>query len=437
MTALNRMSARELARKLARRDLTASAVVAACFERIAARETQVRAWTHLDRDAALARARALDRAALTGPLHGLPIGVKDLFDTVDMPTAYGSPIYTGHRPPWDASSVALARAAGAIVVGKTVTTEFATFHPRPTRNPHHLAHTPGGSSSGSAAAVADCMVPLAFGSQTAGSIVRPSAFCGVIGYKPTYGTINRVGARMISDTLDTVGAIARTVPDVALLVSVLAERPELAIDDDVGAAPRVGLCRTHQWSELTEDAMTCFDTTARALEHAGATVRDVTLPNSFAGLVAAQISIMTHEVAACLSYEWLQHRDRLSADMVKMIEQGRGVSKTHYDAARELAHACRAELGDVFRDVDVLVAPSTHGEAPEGMATGDPLFQRMWTLLHVPCVHVPAGRGSHGLPLGVTVIGALASDRMLLSAAHWIHRAVGGSEVTALPARMQ
>lgn len=432
MTPLNQLTATELARRLSRRDVTAEAAVSACFERIAARESQVRAWTHLDREAALARARALDRGAITGPLHGLPIGVKDLFDTIDMPTAYGSPIYEGHRPASDASSVALARAAGAIVLGKTVTTEFATFHPGPTRNPHNPAHTPGGSSSGSAAAVADYMVPVAFGSQTAGSIVRPAAFCGVVGYKPTYGTVNRVGGKMISDTLDTVGALARTVPDAGLLVSAIAERPELAIDENAQTAPRIGLCRTFQWSDLDQDAMAAFDAAARTLERAGARVREMTLPDSFAGLVAAQIAIMTHEVAACLAYEWLQHRGELSADMVKMIEQGRDVSKTQYDAAIALAHACRGELGHVLRDVDVLVAPSAHGEAPEGMATGNPLFQRTWTLLRTPCVHVPTGRGSHGLPLGVTVVGGLGRDRAVLEGAHWIHRTVGGPDATAI-----
>jgi Asp-tRNA(Asn)/Glu-tRNA(Gln) amidotransferase A subunit family amidase len=392
----------------------------------------VRAWTHVDRDGALAQARVRDRGAIGGPLHGLPIAVKDLFDTVDMPTAYGSPIYAGHRPAWDASSVALARGAGAIVVGKTVTTEFATFHPGPTRNPHNLAHTPGGSSSGSAAAVADCMVPLAFGSQTAGSIVRPSAFCGVVGYKPTYGTVNRVGAKMISDTLDTVGAIARTVPDAGLFIAALGQRPELAIEEDGHDAPRVGVCRTFQWNELTPDAMTAFDATARTLQRAGARVREVELPAAFAGLVAAHIAVMTREVAGCLSYEWLHRRDLLSADMVKMIEQGLSVSNAEYDAARALARACRAEFTDVLRDVDVLVVPSAHGEAPEGTATGNPLFQRTWTLLRGPCVHVPIGKGSRGLPLGVTVVGRIADDRKVLAAASWIQRSVGGPDVVAI-----
>src|SRR6185369_16406330 len=205
MPDLNRLGAVEAARKLARREITAQALLADCLARIREREPVVHAFTHIDFDAAMARARVLDAQPSDGLLHGLPLGVKDVFDTVDMPTAYGSPIYAGHRPASDAASVALARAAGAVVVGKTVTTEFATFHPGPTTNPHNPRHTPGGSSSGSAAAVADWMVPLAFGTQTAGSIVRPAAYCGVVGYKPTFGTVNRVVVKMISDTLDTVG----------------------------------------------------------------------------------------------------------------------------------------------------------------------------------------------------------------------------------------
>jgi Asp-tRNA(Asn)/Glu-tRNA(Gln) amidotransferase A subunit family amidase len=385
----------------------------------------------VDVNGALERARALDRGAIVGPLHGLPIGVKDLFDTVDMPTAYGSPIYTGHRPPWDAAAVAIARAAGAIVIGKTVTTEFATFHPGATRNPHNAAHTPGGSSSGSAAAVADFMVPLAFGTQTAGSIVRPSAFCGVVGYKPTYGTVSRVGVKMISDTLDTVGGIARSVRDVALFVGALAQRPELSVADSPGV-PRIGFCRTNEWDRTQPETVAAFDAARRDLERAGAHVREIALPDAFAGLVDAQLAIMTHEVASSLSYERMHHREQLSADMTKMIDAGLGVPKAQYDAARALARRCRVELGDVFRDVDVLIAPSAHGEAPEGMATGDPLFQRMWTLLRTPCVHLPTATGPRGLPVGVTVVATIGADKVLLEAATWVHDRIGARDADAI-----
>ena len=426
MGGLNRLSATAAARKLAAREITAVSLLRDCLERIAEREPTIRAWTFVDTDAAMQRARVLDSQTSAGLLHGLPIAVKDLFDTFDMPTCYGSPIYANHRPAADAACVALARAAGAIVVGKTVTTEFATFHPAPTCNPRNPMHTPGGSSSGSAAAVADCMVPLAFGSQTAGSIVRPAAFCGVVGYKPTCGTINRVGVKMISDTLDTVGALARSVPDTALFVAALSDRRELIIEQPQVGAPRVGLCRTYEWDRAHPETMAAFEDAARSLSLAGASVRDIALPAQFAGLVDAQIAIMVREVAKSLSHEWQMHRESLSGEMIAMIEAGLAVSSERYDAARTLARTSRAALADVFEDIDVVLAPSTVGEAPAGIqATGDPLFNRMWTLLHTPCVHLPSGLGPRGLPVGITIAGPIGADRATLLAADWIHARIG------------
>jgi len=422
MSGLNRLSATSLARKLAAREITAEALLADCIERICEREPEVRAWTFLDSDAAMRRARELDATPATGLLHGLPIAVKDLVDTFDMPTSYGSPIYSNHRPAADAACVALARAAGAIVVGKTVTTEFATFHPGPTCNPHNLRHTPGGSSSGSAAAVADCMVPLALGTQTAGSIVRPAAYCGVVGYKPTYGTVNRVGVKQISDTLDTIGALARSVPDAALLVAALSNRRELLIEGQPIGAPRIGMCRTPAWDRADSETAAMFDDATKRLQAAGAEVRELTLPPPFAELAEAQTTIMVYEVAQSLSYEHLTHRNELSVEMKTMIDAGLAVSPARYDAARALARTCRAMLPQIFGALNVLVAPSTTGEAPIGTdATGDPLFNRMWTLLRVPLVHIPIARGPCGLPLGVTIAGPLASDRATLLAAEWIH----------------
>ena len=422
MTNLNRLGAADAARKLARREITAQALVADCFERIRERESVVHAWVHLDVDAAMARARALDSQASAGLLHGLPIGVKDVFDTFDMPTTYGSPIYATHRPASDAASVALARAAGAIVLGKTVTTEFATFHPGPTCNPHDPSRTPGGSSSGSAAAVADAMVPLAFGTQTAGSIVRPAAYCGVVGYKPTFGTVSRVGVKMISDTFDTIGGFARSVPDVALFVAALSGRRELVIDATPVEAPRIGLCRTYEWDRVQPETVELFEAAGKRLRDAGANVREVTLPRPFAGLAAAQTKIMVHEVAECLAHERLAHREALSPELIAMVDQGLAVPLREYDAAQSLARTCRAMLPEVFDGLDVLVAPSTAGEAPRGThATGDPLFNRVWTLLRVPCIHVPVGREPHALPIGVSVVGNLHADRAALTAADWIH----------------
>ncbi|MBA3504549.1 MAG: amidase [Betaproteobacteria bacterium] len=429
MSGLNLLSATSAARKLAAREITAEALLVDCIERIAEREADVCAWTFLDTDAAMRRARTLDSQSTSGLLHGLPIAVKDLFDTSDMPSSYGSPIYANHRPAWDAACVAVARAAGAIVVGKTVTTEFATFHPGPTRNPRNLQHTPGGSSSGSAAAVADWMVPLAFGSQTAGSIVRPAAYCGVVGYKPTFGMVSRVGVKMISDTLDTIGVLARGVPDAALFVAALTDRHELLIDRPTAVVPRIGMCRTYEWNRAQPETVAAFEDAGERLRAAGASVRDVTLPLPFAGLVEAQTAIMVSEVAKSLSHENLVHRKNLSAEMTRMIDAGLTVSPQQYDAARSVTRTCHAMLPEVFNKFDVLLAPSTKGEAPAGIAaTGDPLFNRIWTLLHVPVVHVPVARGPHGLPVGVTVVGAVSTDRATLLAAEWIHARLGGAE---------
>ena len=426
MGGLNRLSAAAMARQLATREITAVSLLRDCLERIAEREPTVHAWTFIAADAAMQRARLLDSQASAGLLHGLPIGVKDLFDTVDMPTCYGSPIYASHRPAADAACVALARAAGAVVVGKTVTTEFATFHPGPTCNPRNPMHTPGGSSSGSAAAVADWMVPLAFGSQTAGSIVRPAAFCGVVGYKPTYGTINRVGAKMISDTLDTIGALARSVQDAALFVAALCGRREFVIEGRTADVPRVGMCRTYEWDRAQPETVAVFDDAGERLRAAGASVRDITLPSQFAELADAQRAIMLSEVAKSLSHEWLAHRESLSGEMIAMIEAGLAVSPERYDAARSLARACRAMSAEVFDRLDVLVVPSAVGEAPHGIrATGDPLFNRIWTLLHAPCIHLPCGLGPRGLPVGVTIVGPIGADRATLRAADWIHARIG------------
>jgi Asp-tRNA(Asn)/Glu-tRNA(Gln) amidotransferase A subunit family amidase len=429
---LNRLSATVAVRKLATREITAASLLADCLERIAERESEVHAWTFLGIDAAMRRARALDTQPSTGLLHGLPIAVKDLFDTFDMPTSYGSPIYASHRPAWDAACVAVARAAGAIIVGKTVTTEFATFHPGPTRNPRNLQHTPGGSSSGSAAAVADWHVPLAFGSQTAGSIVRPAAFCGVVGYKPTFGMVTRVGVKMISDTLDTIGVLARSVPDVALFVAALTDRRELLIDQPATDVPRIGMCRTYEWNRAQPETVTVFEDAGKKLRAAGALVRDVSLPPAFGGLAEAQTTIMVCEVAKSLSHENLMHRKDLSTDMTEMIDAGLAVSPQQYDAARSLTRACRAMLPEIFNEFDALLAPSAAGEAPAGIAaTGDPLFNRIWTLLHLPVVHVPVAHGPHGLPVGLTVVGTVGADRATLRAAEWIHARLGGSERSA------
>ena len=425
MGALNTLSAVEATRQLAAGNITAEDLMLDCLDRIAAREDDIQAWECIDRDAALAQARAADAGANRGLLHGLPIGVKDLIDTADMPATYGSPIYAGHRPAWDAPCVALTRAAGGIVVGKTVTTEFAVMHPGKTRNPHDITHTPGGSSSGSAAAVADYMVPLAFGTQTAGSIIRPSAYCGVVGYKPSFGLISRVGVKSLSDTLDTVGTIARTVPDAALFAAALTGRLDLMVTKPFTGTLRVGICQTYEWKHAEPAMVSALESAASRLASAGARVTEVKLPPTYANLVQAQTDIMFAEQAQSLAHERLAHWPQISARLQGILADGLKVTHERYDAAQTLARNCRRTLADVFLDCDVLLAPSAPGAAPAGLGmTGDPVFNRIWTLLRTPCVNIPVAFSADGLPVGLQVIGAFGTDAQTLAGAHWLHHAL-------------
>ncbi len=417
---LNEQDAVTLARKLAQREVSAETVLAASLERIAAREPEVRAWSYLDRDAALARARELDRGPVRGLLHGLPIGVKDLFDTADMPTTYGSAIYEGHRPAADAAVVALCRAQGAVMVGKTVTTEFATFNPGKTRNPHRLTHTPGGSSSGSAAAVADAMVPLAFASQTAASVIRPAAYCGIVGYKPSFGLVNRAGAKPLSDSLDTIGFLARSVDDVALFAAAASgDRSLLALD--VGSAPRIAMCATHEWPHADVDTRTAMQVAAQRLVAAGVPVRDLQTPMLFSQLLQAQKEIMAYELAGSLAHERLRHWEQLSPKLQALFEEGKRIPAERHWANIQLAYSARAKVSSAFGDCEAWLAPSTTGEAPATTEqTGDPVFGRIWTLLGLPCVHLPFTTGQSGMPVGLQLVGRYGEDRVVLRIARWL-----------------
>jgi amidase len=391
-----------------------------CLERIALREPAVHAFAHLDPDRVLAQARELDRGTVRGLLHGLPLGVKDVIDTFDAPTEYGSPIYRGHRPAADAGCVAMARALGALVLGKTVSTEFATFPPGPTANPHNPAHTPGGSSSGSAAAVADRMLPLAYGTQTAGSVIRPAAFCGAVGYKPSFGTLPRNGVKLLADSLDTVGLFARTVEDAALLIAALTGRAGLPIGHTV-CAPRLAVCRTPQWPAAQPETMALFEELPGRLVRSGAYVGRLELPAPFAGLEAAQGTIWEYEMARNLADEFHRHGERIREPLRGQLAAGWKITAERYDAAKALARDCRRLLADTFADYDALVVPAAPGEAPRGLeATGNPVFNRIWTLLHVPAVTIPWTPGPNGLPLGVQVVGRVGDDARVLACAHWM-----------------
>lgn len=426
MSPLHTLSARQIAQAVARREITAEAVVRSHLERVAALDPELHAWQFLDSRQALEQARELDRRGPAGPLAGVPVGVKDLLDTADQPTSYGSPIYAHHRPQVDAACVAGCRDAGALILGKTVTTEFATFKPGPTRNPHstpQAPHTPGGSSSGSAAAVAAHMVPLAFGTQTAASIVRPAAFCGIVGYKPTHNLLPLAGVKSLSPSLDTVGGFARSVDDVALFIGALAR---LDLTPVVPEKLRVGLCRTPHWELADADARRAWNDAAQAFKDAGAELVEVELPESWAGLAQAQMDIMNYEARSSFAAERREQAGGFSPAFAQVLAGGDAVDRERLFAAQALAVRLRAELETLFRLTDVLIAPSARGEAPAGLdSTGDPVFSRLWSLLGAPCVQVPVGQGSHGLPVGVTVIGPRWNDTQALGAALLLERSLG------------
>jgi Asp-tRNA(Asn)/Glu-tRNA(Gln) amidotransferase A subunit family amidase len=426
MSNLNHLSAAEAARRIAAGKITSEALVAACIERIREREPQVRAFAWFDPEAALAQARAVDTARIKGPLAGVPVAFKDVIDTFDMPTQYNSPIYKDYRPRIDAACAALVRQAGGIVLGKTVTTEFATRVPGPTRNPHNVEHTPGGSSSGSAAAVADFMAPLSFGTQTGGSNIRPAAYCGIVGYKPSFGTINRSGLKSLAESLDTIGVMGRTVEDCALLVNICSARALPDFATKLPQAPRIGFLRTSRWGSASPATQAALENAASVLAKAGAQVRDFALPDDFDPLYDEQVLIMNFEGARGLAHERFQHGERLSEHLRTKLQQHWEMPRSRYDDAMRHARECRHVYAGLFTDVDVLLTPSAPDEAPKGLeSTGSSLFNRNWTLLGAPCVTLPYGRGPQGLPLGVQIAGRFDDDARVLQAAEWVRQALG------------
>jgi Asp-tRNA(Asn)/Glu-tRNA(Gln) amidotransferase A subunit family amidase len=401
-------------------DMAVERNVRGYLERIEAREHQVGAWAWMDARQVLAQARSLDNnARRDAALRGATVGIKDVIATVDMPTEYGSPIYAGYRPPYDAACVAALRAAGAVIMGKTVTTEFAGSKPGKTANPRNLAHTPGGSSSGSAAAVADGMTRFAIGSQTGGSIVRPASYCGVVGYKPSFGLLNRHGLKPLAESLDTLGVFATRVLDAALLAGTIARRPDVA-QPRTCPAPRIGVWKGADWSKASPETIDAVEGAARLFAAAGATVADAQIPPELNELNRLHHTIDLFESSQAFAFEAAHHRHLLSDRMLLRLEDGARVTGLDYDQAVQRARACRSRLRDVFALHDVLLAPSAPGEAPAGLdGTGSGIFNRGWTLLHLPCVNLPGYHGPAGLPVGVQLVGPFRADAALLAAALW------------------
>ena len=430
------LSANDAARGIAEGSFSSEQLVEACLARIRAAEPEVQAWQFLDPGHALvqARARDLDRreGKATGPLHGVPVGIKDIIDTADMPTEDGTVLHAGRTPDRDAAVVAMLRAAGAVIMGKTVTTECAYFHPGKTRNPHDPAHTPGGSSSGSAAAVAAGMVPLALGSQTNGSVIRPAAFCGVYGFKPTHGLVPRTGILKLSRTLDQVGVFARSLEDVALLAESLVgydegdpdSRPRARVPlravaaEEPPLAPLLAFVKGPAWDRAEAETQAAF---AELTNELGDRIVELQLPDSARQALEWHRTIMEAEMAANFDLEWERGRDRLSERLRALLERGRETRALEYQQARARIPLLVEGFAEIFERYDAIVTPAAPGTAPKGLdSTGDPSFCTLWTLLGMPALSLPLMRGENGLPMGLQLVGPRHGDARLLRTARWL-----------------
>jgi Asp-tRNA(Asn)/Glu-tRNA(Gln) amidotransferase A subunit family amidase len=426
------LSALDLARRIDAGALTPAAVIDLCAEAIAKREPEIGAFVALDIAQARRGAETNADALRALPLRGLPVGFKDLFDTTDFPTEYGTPIHAGHRPRVDASLVVMTRRAGGVLLGKTVTTELAHMQPARTRNPRNPAHTPGGSSSGSAAAIAAGMLPISFGTQTGGSVIRPGAFCGVAAFKPSYKLLPTVGVKCFSWHLDTAGVFGARVADVAFATGAVSGR-DLRIDGSALSPPRIALARTHMWAEASDAMKRAVETAARQAEKAGARVTDLTLPEIFEEAWRDHAIIQDYEACRALAFEHEQHREALSTTLCALLDKGASISADAYDAARRTSRRARRMLADLMADADVLLTPSAPGAAPAGLgSTGSPMFNRLWTLMGAPCVNVPGLvepclADAAGLPLGVQIVGRFGRDREALAAAAFLEQAIARS----------
>ena len=400
-------------------------IVEAVLQRITEREPKIRAWEFIDPDLVWRQVKELERWQRNNTLWGIPVGVKDISNTFDMPTSYGSPIYRDYRPGVDAAYVSRLRQSGAIIIGKTVTTEFAYFDPGPTANPINIEHTPGGSSSGSAAAVADLMIPVAFGTQVAGSLTRPASYCGLVGYKPTFGLHSPEGLKGFSHSLSTLGWMTRSVEDLALVHAALTETPFAQLDATAIGKPKIAMCKTYEWSHAQTESINAIESAMQNFRAKGAAISEVSLPSSFANLLEAQKIIMAFEAAQNFDYELNNHADKLSESMLNLLDVGKQCTYSAYVKAQEHAAQCRTALASIMTEYDALLTPSAPGEAPYGLAaTGDPVFTRIWTLLHVPTINIPGYVGPGGLPVGVQLVGKMYGDQQLFLTAKWCHESI-------------
>ncbi|MGD2011775.1 MAG: amidase [Desulfobacterales bacterium] len=439
---LHLLSAVEAAEAMRAGEITSEELVRACLDHISGIEERIGAWTYLDPDHALKQAREADQVLRKGkdigPLNGLPVGVKDIFDTRDMPTEDGTVLHAGRQPDADATAVALLREAGAIILGKTVTTELAVYAPGKTRNPHDPECTPGGSSSGSAAAVAARMVPLAIGTQTNGSVIRPASYCGVYGFKPTYGRISRHFVLQQSRPLDQIGVFARAIEDIALIAeqlmafddrdpdTQLRARPKLVktLAEEPPLPPRLAFVKTPVWDQAEADTKEAF---AELIAHLGENVVEVELPVIFNDAVEQHRTIMEADLARSFEREYARGKDKLSAILLEMIERGQKVLAVDYNHAVSQIPILNRTLDTTFEWYDAILTPATTGEASVGLeSTGSPIFCTIWSLCGMPAITLPILQGAHGMPLGVQLVGPRGDDARLLRTARWLVNLAGG-----------
>ncbi|MGJ7543101.1 amidase [Variovorax sp. LT1R16] len=417
------LGARECAHQIESGKLSSERLVSSRLDHAQAREDELHAWAWLGAEEALREARECDRGPRRGILHGVPIGIKDLSDTATLPTGYGSPAYAGHRPVMDSACVALARSAGAVILGKTATVEFGATRPCATTNPNNKLHTPGGSSAGSAAVVADGQVPLATGTQTGGSIIRPAAFCGAVGFKPSFASISTAGTKGYAWSLDTVGIFAQTACDAALFFDALRGATMSTPLPDAIAKPRIGVFPGPFADRAQPVALDMLERVAARCSHAGARAEFAAPPAGFEHSLAWHRTLSGYEMGRSLMPEWRAFHERLGQPLLEEIEKGRNVDEDSYLRAKQCAAQLGRRVDALLAEQDVLLTLATAGEAPKGLhSTGDASFNLSWSLLGLPCLSLPLGSGPGGMPLSVQLVGARHTDRQLLSIGHWIQR---------------
>ena len=419
------LHALDLVRRIEAGELSAADVVDLCAKAIDAREKEVRAFAALDLPRA--KVKAQDASLASRPLRGLPVGVKDIFDTVDFPTEFGTPIYKGNQPRADAALVALIRRAGGIVLGKMVTTELAFLNPSRTHNPHDVSRSPGGSSAGSAASVAAGMLPITVGSQTGGSVIRPASYCGVAAFKPSYRLLPTAGIKPFAVYLDTAGLFAARVVDVAFAAAAITGR-DLRVDQATSAPPRIALARTNVWDQATPAMQGALEAAAKAARAAGARVTEPAWPEQLTEAFHAHAIIQDYEAYRTLAYEYDNHRAALSPILGTMLDKAAAVTADDYDAARRTTKRARQALAEFMGDFDVLLTPSAPSAAPGPDTTGPAIFNRLWTLMGTPCVNVAGIDDASGMPLGVQIVGRFGRDREALLAARFLEEAIAAAK---------